>query len=152
MLLSKELPHICLVSLSGLRWDEDCLPHQFSRLSWLRINCHVQSLCNDAVETWSWYPAIELLWSHCTLWNWIPCRVMAWVQAYCRHKKKHVHVVGFFWTTYVRNYNNICMFFPDCVTESSFQMRFYVVNVRVLHPQIPKSISADLMHGVNEQA
>ena len=40
-----------------------------------------------------------------TLWTWTPCRVITWVQAYCRPKKKTRTCCVIFWTTYVRDYN-----------------------------------------------
>jgi len=83
--------------------------------TWLRVDCDTQSLCDDAVETWSWYPTVELLWSHCTLWNRIPCQAMTWVQAYCRQKKS-MCMLWDFWTTYVMDYFKIYMFFANCVT------------------------------------
>ena len=95
--LSKELPHTCLVLLtrSGLRWDEDRLPHQFARFSWLRVECDTQSLCDDAVETWSWYPTIELLWSHCDT-----VKSGDDIQVYCRQKKSICRLWDF--------WNSIC--------------------------------------------
>ena len=72
MFLSKEHPDTCLVSLSGLVWEEDRHPHLFTRLSYnlgLRVDCELYSLCDDAVQTWSCYPTLELVWSRCDTVN-----------------------------------------------------------------------------------
>ena len=104
----------CLAEWAAIRSGPPSTP--ICQVAMTGCDCDIQSLCDDAVETWSWYPTIdpELLWSHCTLWDWTPYQAMTRVQA--QTKNKHVHVVGFFehhmsWTTITY----VC-FFANCVT------------------------------------
>jgi hypothetical protein len=93
------------------RWvDEYRLPRRFAKLPWQSVDCDSESLRDDAVETWSWYPTIE---SCCKLSSWISCRAMTWVKAYC--KKTYKHVVGFFEQHMSGTTNTTHMLFTSCV-------------------------------------
>jgi len=86
----------CLTDILS-RWvgDEDCLQHRFARLSWLKVDCDTQSLCDDAFETWSWHPTKELLWSHCDTVKLNTMSGSDMGPGVLQTKKKHVHVVRF---------------------------------------------------------
>jgi len=70
------------------------------------------------------YPTIQHVWSHCDTVNLDTVSSDDRVQAYYRPKKKTCACCGIFWTTYVRDYNNIYVF---CVTLNT-----YITNIHML--------------------
>jgi len=123
-------------SLSGLLWDEDRHPHLYARLSCnlgLRVDCDSRSLCDDAVETWSWYPTIELVWSYCDtvyldtvssddMGPGVPqtkekkkCMLWDYLNNICQGQW-HIYVCCVTWNTYI---TNIHMLFENKVTYAN---------------------------------
>jgi len=115
----------CFAEWAAVRWGPPPTPvDQVVGLP-VRVDCDSQSLCDDKVQTWSWYPTLELVSSHCDTMK--LDTVPEWWHGSRRtahQRKKHVHCVGFFeqhmWGTTITYICLLC------------NINKYIINIRML--------------------